>query len=136
MAVNNKMVDSKQLSKKLSENALKTINNHLDIVIKSQDLPVGKSAEMKKDNEAVFASQINKAIDELVEQGISEDEASVIVEKAFNQILDEIQQQKLQVAALIDDNTAKIEEYQSLISACQNELLTLQGLSVDLHQGQ
>ena len=44
----------------------------------------------------------------------------------FNQILDEIQQQKLQVAALIDDNTAKIEEYQTLISNCQNELLTLQ----------
>ena len=44
----------------------------------------------------------------------------------FNQILDEIQQQKLQVAALIDDNTAKIEEYQTLITNCQNELLTLQ----------
>ena len=44
----------------------------------------------------------------------------------FNQILDEIQQQKLQVAALIDDNTAKIEEYQTLITHCQNELLTLQ----------
>ena len=44
----------------------------------------------------------------------------------FNQILDEIQQQKLQVAALIDDNTAKIEEYQASISACQNELLQLQ----------
>jgi len=44
----------------------------------------------------------------------------------FNQILDEIQQQKLQVAALIDDNTAKIEEYNQLIAACQNELITLQ----------
>ena len=44
----------------------------------------------------------------------------------FNQILDEIQQQKLQVANLIDDNTAKIEEYQTLISNCQNELLQLQ----------
>tara|TARA_B100001063_G_C16473295_1_gene408919 strand:- start:278 stop:568 length:291 start_codon:yes stop_codon:yes gene_type:complete len=44
----------------------------------------------------------------------------------FNQILDEIQQQKLQVATLIDDNTAKIEEYQTFISNCQNELLTLQ----------
>ena len=44
----------------------------------------------------------------------------------FNQILDEIQQQKLQVAALIDDNTAKIEDYQVQISACQNELLSLQ----------
>ena len=44
----------------------------------------------------------------------------------FNQILDEIQQQKLQVANLIDDNTAKIEEYQTLISSCQNELLQLQ----------
>ena len=44
----------------------------------------------------------------------------------FNQILDEIQQQKLQVATLIDDNTAKITEYQDLITACQNELLTLQ----------
>ena len=44
----------------------------------------------------------------------------------FNQILDEIQQQKLQVAALIDDNTAKIEDYQTQIAACQNELLQLQ----------
>ena len=43
----------------------------------------------------------------------------------FNQILDEIQQQKLQVAALIDDNTAKIEEYNQLIAACQQELLQL-----------
>ena len=44
----------------------------------------------------------------------------------FNQILDEIQQQKLQVAALIDDNTAKIQDYQAQILACQDKLLRLQ----------
>mgnify|MGYP001190620119 CR=1 FL=1 len=37
----------------------------------------------------------------------------------FNQILDEIQQQKLQVASLIDDNNATI-------ATCQSELIQLQ----------
>ena len=44
----------------------------------------------------------------------------------FNQILDEIQQQKLHLAALIDENTTKIEDYQVQISECQDKLLRLQ----------
>ena len=44
----------------------------------------------------------------------------------FNQILDEIQQQKLAVAALIDDNQAKIAQYELDIVSCQTELTELQ----------
>ena len=43
----------------------------------------------------------------------------------FNQILDEIQQQKLQVAALIDDNNAKILEQQQSIQQAELELTAL-----------
>ena len=44
----------------------------------------------------------------------------------FNQILDEIQQQKLAVAALIDDNQAKIAQYETDIVSFQADLVELQ----------
>ena len=44
----------------------------------------------------------------------------------FNQILDEIQQQKLAVAALIDETHAKITQYEADIVECQTELTDLQ----------
>ena len=43
----------------------------------------------------------------------------------FNQILDEIQQQKLQVAALIDDNNAKVLQSQQAIQQAEQELTAL-----------
>ena len=43
----------------------------------------------------------------------------------FNQILDEIQQQKLQVAALIDDNNAKVLQSQQSIQQAEQELTAL-----------
>ena len=43
----------------------------------------------------------------------------------FNQILDEIQQQKLQVAALIDDNNAEILQSQQELNALSDQLAGL-----------
>ena len=44
----------------------------------------------------------------------------------FNQILDEIQQQKLAVASSIDETQAKIAQYETDIVDCQSELVELQ----------
>ena len=44
----------------------------------------------------------------------------------FNQILDEIQQQKLAVASSIDEAQAKIAQYETDIVDCQAELVELQ----------
>ena len=44
----------------------------------------------------------------------------------FNQILDEIQQQKLAVASSIDETQAKIVQYEADIVECQSELTDLQ----------
>ena len=44
----------------------------------------------------------------------------------FNQILDEIQQQKLTVASSIDETQAKIAQYETDIVDCNAELVELQ----------
>ena len=44
----------------------------------------------------------------------------------FNQILDEIQQQKLAVASSIDETQAKIAQYETDIVDCNAELVELQ----------
>ena len=76
MATDSKMVDSKQLSKKLADNALETIGKRLELASKAKTLPTAKSAEMMKDNEDIFACQVNKDIDELMAAGLSEEKAA------------------------------------------------------------
>ncbi len=90
MATESKMIDSKQLSKKLADSAYKTIGKRLELASKAKTLPTAKSAEMMKDNEEIFESEVNKDIDELMKAGMSEEDAANIVQKAYTKILDEL----------------------------------------------
>ena len=94
MATDVKMVTSQELSKKLADNALETIGKRLELASKAKTLPTAKSAEMMKDNEAIFESEVNKDIDKLIAAGLSEEKAATIVEKAYMQILDELDEEK------------------------------------------
>jgi len=90
MATESKMVDTKQLSKKLSDSVLETINNHVKIVIKSQNAPVAKSAEIKTTSTDVLVAKASEQIDELMAEGYSEDDASAIIGKAYKQVFDSL----------------------------------------------
>ena len=84
------MTDSKELAEKLFDGVFKTLKNHFDTVIKAQDLSGDKAEEMKEKNDAILMSQINKSIDDLIAKGLSEEDASKIVEDAYMKILDEL----------------------------------------------